>query len=105
MQDPANGLAESPFQKLSDKSLEGLVALVFGGTQGGEMTLLATFDHVREPKVDPIRNYQTVSPRTTVNRGPPRRGTLLDHTRPPSRATSTTRRMASTTSPGRSNWM
>src|SRR5215208_5421630 len=43
-------------------------------------------------------------PRTSVNRGPTRR-TLLDHSWPPSRAASTTWRMASTTSPGRSNWM
>jgi hypothetical protein len=43
-------------------------------------------------------------PRTPVNRGP-RRRTLLDHSWPPSRAASTTWRMASTTSLGRSHWM
>jgi hypothetical protein len=48
-------------EKLSDKSLEGSCALVFGGTQGGEMTLLATLDRLWEPKWDPIRDYQTVS--------------------------------------------
>jgi hypothetical protein len=53
--------AEFFFSKLSDKSLEGSLALVFGGTQGGEMTLLATFDHLWESKWNPIRNYQTVS--------------------------------------------
>src|SRR5215210_468626 len=46
-----------------------------------------------------------ILPRTRVNRGPSRRGMLLDHTRPPSRAVSTTWRMASTTSSGWSNWM
>jgi hypothetical protein len=35
--------------------------LVFGGTQGGEMTLLATLEHLWEPKWDLIRIYQTVS--------------------------------------------
>jgi hypothetical protein len=30
-------------EKLSDKSLEGSQACVFGGTQGGEMALLAPF--------------------------------------------------------------
>lgn len=35
----------------------------------------------------------------------PKRGTLLDHTGPPSRAAFTTRRIESTTSSGRSNWV
>ena len=38
------------------------------------MTLLATLDRLWEPEWDPIRNYQTVSPRTRVNRG--RKGIL-----------------------------
>jgi hypothetical protein len=33
------------------------------------MTLLATFDHLWESKWNPIRNYQTVSLGTSVNKG------------------------------------
>jgi hypothetical protein len=32
------------------------------------MALLATFDHLWEPKWNPIRNYQTVSLSTRVNK-------------------------------------
>jgi hypothetical protein len=32
------------------------------------MTLLATFDHLWEPEWNPIRNYQTVSLGTRVNK-------------------------------------
>src|SRR5215208_3721207 len=48
---------------------------------------------IRLDKVHAI--FRTVSPRTQLNREQ-KRGTLLDHTRPPSRAASTTRRMEST---------
>ena len=57
---------------------------------------------IRLDKVHAI--FRTVSPRTQLNREQ-KRGRLLDHTRPPSRAASTTRRMESTTSTGRSNWI
>ncbi len=34
---------------------------VFGGTQGGKTGILAPFNHSGEPRVVPIRNFQTVS--------------------------------------------
>src|SRR5215210_3026120 len=47
--------------RLSEKSLEGCRVYVFGGAQGGECRLLSPFDHSWDSRVQPIRDFQTVS--------------------------------------------
>jgi hypothetical protein len=60
-------------------------------------------DHLRILQPAGLDGLLRRTPTEATRRG--RFGTLLDHTGLPSRVASTTRRMESTTSSGRSNWM
>jgi hypothetical protein len=56
------------FQRLSDKSLEGSRRFGIALLKVAKWCLWVSFEHSLESRSGPFRNYQTVSPRTPVNR-------------------------------------
>src|SRR5215203_5222498 len=77
---------EHPFQRLSDKSLEGSQRFGIAVLKVAKWCLWVRFEHSLESRSGPFRNYQTVSPDTCVNTTcaslrPPRASPALPPTR------------------------